>query len=66
VDSYFKQKRNCAGGFPPTHKCTLEIKMIAYGSIADSLDNHLQMGDNTVLETLKFFVGTIVDVLGKS
>jgi hypothetical protein len=67
ADSYFKQKRNCAGqrGFSPIHKCTIAIKMLAYGSIADSLDDHLQMGESTVLETLKRFVRTIVNVFGK-
>jgi hypothetical protein len=67
ADSYFKQKRNCAGqrGFSPIHKCTIAIKMLAYGSIADSLDDHLEMGESTVLETLKHFVRTIVDVFGE-
>jgi hypothetical protein len=36
--------------------------MLAYGTIADSLDDHLEMGQSTVLETLKHFVRTIVDV----
>jgi hypothetical protein len=36
--------------------------MLAYGSIADSLDDHFEMGESTVLETLKHFVRTIVDV----
>jgi hypothetical protein len=39
--------------------------MLAYGSIADSLDDHLQMGESTVLETLKRFVRTIVNVFGE-
>ncbi|TVU34850.1 hypothetical protein EJB05_16704, partial [Eragrostis curvula] len=34
-------------------------------SIADSLDEHLQMGESTVLETLKRFVRTIVNVFGE-
>jgi hypothetical protein len=61
------KKRNCAGqrGFSPIHKCTIVIKMLAYGSIADSLDDHLEVGESTVLETLKHFVRTIVDVFGE-
>jgi hypothetical protein len=39
--------------------------MLAYGSIADSLDEYLQMGESTVLETLKYFVRTIVNVFGE-
>jgi hypothetical protein len=64
ADSYFKQKRNCAGqrGFSSIHKCTITIKMLAYGTIADSLDDHLEMSQSTILETLKHFVRTIVDV----
>jgi hypothetical protein len=67
ADSYFKQKRNCAGheGFSPIHEFTITIKMLAYGSIADSLDDHLEMGESIVLETLKHFVRTIVDVFGE-
>ncbi|KAL6613823.1 hypothetical protein ACP70R_036093 [Stipagrostis hirtigluma subsp. patula] len=67
ADSYFKQKRNCAGqlGFSAIHKCTVAIKMLAYGSIADALDDHLEMGESTVLETLKRFVRTIVNVFGE-
>ena len=67
ADSYFKQKRNCVGqrGFSPIHKCTIAIKMLAYGSIADSLGDHLHMGESTVLEILKHFVRTIVNVFGE-
>jgi hypothetical protein len=36
--------------------------MLAYGTIADSLDDHLEMSQSTILETLKHFVRTIVDV----
>ena len=39
--------------------------MLAYGTIADALDDHLQMGESTVLETLKRFVRTIVNVFGE-
>jgi hypothetical protein len=43
ADSYFKQKGNCAGqrGFSSIHKCTIAIKMLAYGTIVDSLDDHV-------------------------
>ena len=43
----------------------IAIKMLAYGSIVVALDDHLQMGESTVLETLKCFVRSIVNVFGE-
>jgi hypothetical protein len=34
--------------------------MLAYGGPADALDDHLKMGESTVLLTLKKFVQTII------
>jgi len=64
---FFQQRRNAAGqlGFSPLHKCTVALKMLAYGGPADELDDHLKMGESTVLETLKQFVMTVIKVFGK-
>jgi hypothetical protein len=63
---YFQQKVNCVGqiGFSSLHKCTVAMKMLANGGSADSLDDHLKMGESNVLETLKKFVTTIISVFG--
>ncbi|KAI5347282.1 hypothetical protein L3X38_015161 [Prunus dulcis] len=56
-DEYFVQKRNCAGnlGLLPEHKFTAVIRMLAYGSSADQVDEIAQMGKSTVLESLVRF-----------
>jgi len=66
-NTFFKQRRNAAGqlGFSALHKCTVAVKMLAYGGPADELDDHLKMGESTVLETLKEFVMTVIEVFGK-
>jgi hypothetical protein len=64
---FFQQRRNVAGqlGFSTLHKCTVVLKMLAYGGPADELDDHLKMGESTILETLKEFVMTMIKVFGK-
>ena len=66
ANPYFRKKHDCVGveGFTPVHKCTVSIKMLANGGLADCLDDHLKMGESTVLETLKKFVETIIEVFG--
>ena len=66
-NTFFKQRRNAAGqlGFSALHKCTVALKMLAYGGPADELDDHLKMGESTALETLKEFVMTVVKLFGK-
>jgi hypothetical protein len=48
---FFEKRRNVVGkpGFSPLHKCTTAIKMLAYGSPADSFDDQLKMAKNTFL-----------------
>ena len=67
ANSYFAQNNNCVGqaGFTPTHKCAVAINMLAYGGPADALDDHLKMGESTVLLTLKKLVQTIIQVYGQ-
>jgi hypothetical protein len=66
-NTFFKQRRNVAGqlGFSALHKCTVAVKMLAYGGPADELDDHLKMRESTVLETLKEFVMTVIEVFSK-
>ncbi|KAI5328310.1 hypothetical protein L3X38_027707 [Prunus dulcis] len=53
-DEYFVQKRNCAGnlGLLPEQKFTVVIRMLAYGSSADQVDEIARMGKSTVLESM--------------
>ena len=52
-------------GFSPKQKCTVAMKMLAYGGPADALDDGLRMGESTVLKTVKQFVTTIISEFGE-
>jgi hypothetical protein len=58
------QKRDAAGkqGFSAKQKCTITIKMLVFGSIADAQDDGIHMGESTIFECLTKFVKTITAV----
>jgi hypothetical protein len=61
-DPYFTRRVDAAGrvGLSPLQKCTAAIRMLAYGSPADQLDEVLKIAASTSLEILgKFAVGVI-------
>ena len=62
----FKQKRDASGkqGFSAKQKCTVAIKMLAYGGVADAQDDGIRMGESTILECVKEFVNTVITVFG--
>ncbi|KAM2197528.1 hypothetical protein ACFX1Q_000917 [Malus domestica] len=64
VNPYFRQKRDRAGrpGFSPHQKVTVALRMMAYGSSADSMDETHGMSESTCLNTLEEFCNTIVQV----
>ncbi|XP_070662437.1 uncharacterized protein [Malus domestica] len=64
VNPYFRQKRDRAGlpGFSPHQKATVALRMMAYGSSADSIDETHGMSESTCLNTLEEFCNTIVQV----
>lgn len=62
ANKFFRQKRNAAGvlGFSSRQKCTVALRMLAYGGPADFLDEGLRMGESTVLQTIKEFAKTVL------
>ncbi|XP_050125910.1 uncharacterized protein LOC126603184 [Malus sylvestris] len=64
VNPYFRQKRDRAGcpGFSPHQKVNVTLRMMAYGSPANSMDETHSMSEFTCLETLQQFCVTIVQV----
>ncbi|XP_070666014.1 uncharacterized protein [Malus domestica] len=64
VNPYFRQKRDRAGcpGFSPHQKITVALRMMAYGSSVDSMDETHGMSESTCLNTLEEFCNTIVQV----
>ncbi|CAL2227405.1 unnamed protein product [Prunus armeniaca] len=66
-DEYFVQKKNCAGnlGFLPEQKFTTVIRMLAYGSSADQVDEIARMGKSTILESLVRFCYAVENLYTK-
>ncbi|CAL9030278.1 unnamed protein product [Prunus brigantina] len=60
-DDYFFQKKNCAGnlGLLPEQKFTVVIRILAYGSSADQVDEIAWMGKSTILESLVRFCDAV-------
>ncbi|XP_048438603.1 uncharacterized protein LOC125476466 [Pyrus x bretschneideri] len=64
VNPYFRQKWDRAGrpGLSPHQKVTIALRMMAYGSPVDSIDETYDMSKSTCLDTLEQFCDTIVQV----
>lgn len=65
-DSYFLQKKNCAGtvGFSRFQKVTASLRVLCYGSSADSLDEYLRMSETVIIATVKRFCKSVIHVFG--
>ncbi|XP_024006809.1 uncharacterized protein LOC112083371 [Eutrema salsugineum] len=63
---YFQQRRNATGrlGLSPLQKCTAAIRMMAYGTAADAVDEYLRLGATTALLCLEHFTEGIISLFG--
>ncbi|KAH7524947.1 hypothetical protein FEM48_Zijuj06G0173200 [Ziziphus jujuba var. spinosa] len=63
-DDYFTQKVDAAGrvGLSPLQKMIAAVRMLAYGCPADLLDEYVQIGESTAIESLKRFCDAIIGV----
>jgi hypothetical protein len=63
---YFTQRSDCPGrtGLSPLQKCTAAMRMLAYGTPADALDEYLKIGKSTALECLDKFAQGVIEVFG--
>ncbi|CAH9139047.1 unnamed protein product [Cuscuta epithymum] len=61
-DNYFQQKTDAVGniGLSPLQKMVAAIRMLAYGCPADLLDEYVQIGESTAVESLKRFCDAII------
>ncbi|CAH9099151.1 unnamed protein product [Cuscuta epithymum] len=66
-DSYFTSKCDATGkeGLSPLHKMIAAVRMLAYGCVADLLDEYIQIGESTAIESLKHFCDAVIGVFEK-
>ena len=52
-DSYFKCKKDCTSKirFTSIQKCTITMRMLAYGASGDSLDDYGRMAESMAIES---------------
>uniref|UniRef100_A0A0D3BLH3 Nuclease HARBI1 n=1 Tax=Brassica oleracea var. oleracea TaxID=109376 RepID=A0A0D3BLH3_BRAOL len=61
---FFRQKPDGLGrlGLSALQKCTAAIRLLAYGSAADTVDEYLWLGETTTRSCLENFVEGIIDL----
>ncbi|XP_024012322.1 putative nuclease HARBI1 [Eutrema salsugineum] len=65
-DRFFRQKKDALGrpGLSALQKCTAAIRLLAYGSAADAVDEYLRLGESTARSCLEHFVEGIITYFG--
>nr|VDD31699.1 unnamed protein product [Brassica oleracea] len=63
---FFRQRRDATGrfGLSPLQKCTAAIRLLAYGTAADTVDKYLRLGESTALSCLHHFTDGIIQLFG--
>uniref|UniRef100_A0A0D3A9C2 DDE Tnp4 domain-containing protein n=1 Tax=Brassica oleracea var. oleracea TaxID=109376 RepID=A0A0D3A9C2_BRAOL len=61
---FFRQKKDCLGrlSLSPLQKYTAAIRLLAYGSTADTVDEYLRLGATTTRSCLEHFVERIINL----
>ena len=67
ADDYFEQRPDATGllGLSTLQKVTAGLRLMAYGSSADSLDENLRMGESTILMCLERFTEGVINQFGE-
>ncbi|XP_048633743.1 putative nuclease HARBI1 isoform X2 [Brassica napus] len=65
--SFFQQRRDATGrlGLSALQKCTAAIRLLAYGTAADAVDEYLRLGETTALSCLHNFTDGIIHIFGE-
>jgi hypothetical protein len=65
-DSYFRCKLDCTGmaGFSALQKCTVAMRMLAYGAPGDTTDDCLRMAESTAFDYFYRFCRAVIAVFG--
>jgi len=63
---YFTQRTDATNreGLSPLIKCAAAMRMLPYGTLADSLDENLKIGKSTTLECLGMFARGVIETFG--
>uniref|UniRef100_A0A0D3D0P4 Uncharacterized protein n=1 Tax=Brassica oleracea var. oleracea TaxID=109376 RepID=A0A0D3D0P4_BRAOL len=63
---YFRDKKDGLGrkSLSPLQKCTAAIRVLAYGSAADAVDEYLRLGETTTRLCVQNFVEGIIYLFG--
>ncbi|WZZ84704.1 hypothetical protein YC2023_113283 [Brassica napus] len=63
---FFRQKKDALGRLSPSplQKCTATIRVLAYGSAADVVDEYLRLGATTARLCVEHFVEGIIYLFG--
>ncbi|XP_065861674.1 uncharacterized protein [Euphorbia lathyris] len=64
--TYFQQRVDAAKrkGLTPLQKCTAALRILAYGSPADALDEYIKISECTALECVEIFCRAVIEVYG--
>jgi len=64
---YFRERHDDDGRrrYSPLMKCTAAMRILAYGTESDVVEDYLQLGDNTTVECVREFAEGVVDVFGE-
>uniref|UniRef100_A0A0D3A8S5 DDE Tnp4 domain-containing protein n=1 Tax=Brassica oleracea var. oleracea TaxID=109376 RepID=A0A0D3A8S5_BRAOL len=63
---FFRQKKDGLGrlGLSALQKCTAAIRVLAYGTVADAVDEYLRLGETTTRACVEKFVEGIINLFG--
>ena len=64
---FFRPKVDALGrpSLSPLQKCTAVIRVLAYGTAADAVDEYLRLGETTTLSCVEHFVEGIIYLFGE-
>ncbi|XP_074314526.1 uncharacterized protein LOC141649744 [Silene latifolia] len=65
-DRFFQQRVGGNGrpSFSPLQRCTTALRVLAYGTSTDSVDEYLRMSNTSIMDSLKLFVEGVISCFG--